>query len=220
MPLSFDDLQSDVNESGQKREALQEISNIGVGHAATALSQLLNRKVNMSVPRLNVVKLQDVCTELASDKNELMAGVYIQTKENTEATFSLLLLFDTDSIINLLSILRKSPEGIHLDALDDISTSIIKETGNILLLHTITAINAFTESHWFPSTAKLILDKIERIIDEIITSNVKTTEILLVECDIFPEDGSKMKGNILLLPNAVAMNLLMTRLYGESWENE
>ena len=36
-------------------DALAEVGNIGAGNAATALSQMINRKVNMSVPAVNIV---------------------------------------------------------------------------------------------------------------------------------------------------------------------
>ena len=36
-------------------DALREVSNIGVGNAATALSTLLGTKIDMSVPSVNMV---------------------------------------------------------------------------------------------------------------------------------------------------------------------
>ena len=215
--LPLDDLRLNSYKTNLKQELLQEISNVGVGHAATALSQLLNRKVNMSVPRINIIKVQDMYLSLSERTEELMAGVFLQSQESEDTNFTLLLLFDSESIKDLLAILRKGSKEINLHSLDEISFSIIKETGNILLLHTITAINSFTDSQWFPSPATMTLDTIQVILKEIAT---EIDEIFLVECDIFPEDGSKLKGNILLFPNSIAMQLLMKRLYGEGWEKQ
>ena len=44
-------------------DALKEVSNIGAGNAATSLSMMLGKKVDMSVPAVNVVKLEDVVAE-------------------------------------------------------------------------------------------------------------------------------------------------------------
>ena len=43
-------------DSGQL-DALMEMSNIGVGHAATALSQLLGTSVHIQVPQVAVVEI-------------------------------------------------------------------------------------------------------------------------------------------------------------------
>ncbi|HWR57022.1 MAG TPA: chemotaxis protein CheC, partial [Negativicutes bacterium] len=41
-------------------DALREIGNVGAGNAATALSQLINKKINMSVPKVSVAPIGDV----------------------------------------------------------------------------------------------------------------------------------------------------------------
>ena len=46
--------------SPMQLDALREIGNIGAGNAATALSQIINRKIDMSVPRLNILPLSEV----------------------------------------------------------------------------------------------------------------------------------------------------------------
>ncbi|MBY6828980.1 chemotaxis protein CheC, partial [Clostridium botulinum] len=44
-------------------DALKEVSNIGTGNAATALSQLLGRKIDMNVPDINIVPFEEVMEE-------------------------------------------------------------------------------------------------------------------------------------------------------------
>src|SRR5437016_5416123 len=43
-------------------DALKEVANIGAGHAATALSQLTNRRIMISVPEINIARLAAVLT--------------------------------------------------------------------------------------------------------------------------------------------------------------
>ncbi|HBG15144.1 MAG TPA: CheY-P-specific phosphatase CheC, partial [Firmicutes bacterium] len=42
-------------------DAIREVGNIGAAHAATVLSQLLNRKVFMTVPQVNILPLAEAC---------------------------------------------------------------------------------------------------------------------------------------------------------------
>ena len=201
-----------------KIEALQELSNIGVGHAATALSQLLNRKVDMSIPRVRFVKVEDVSEHLATSPEEVVAGILQETSEEDKGLLNLLLIFDFSSVKQLLKTLIASPIPESLEDLDEVSISLIKETGNILLIHTITAINSFTETRWFPHAPSLAIDMVGALTDELISIDPENVErFLLVEVDIFT-DGEKIKGDILLLPDTRAMNALMTTIYGENWE--
>jgi len=51
------------NLSALQLDALKEVSNIGAGNAATALSMMIGRKVDMTVPAVNIVKLEDIVEE-------------------------------------------------------------------------------------------------------------------------------------------------------------
>src|SRR5213594_526874 len=55
-------------------DALREVANIGAGHAATALSQLTNRRIMISVPQINISRLEEV-PGLLGDPQEVVAAV-------------------------------------------------------------------------------------------------------------------------------------------------
>jgi len=40
-------------------DALREIGNIGLGNAATAMAQILGKEIQISVPKVNVISLED-----------------------------------------------------------------------------------------------------------------------------------------------------------------
>src|SRR2546422_907575 len=54
-------------------DALREVANIGAGHAATALSQLTNRKIMISVPQINIVRLEEVPDLLGNPQDVVTA---------------------------------------------------------------------------------------------------------------------------------------------------
>src|SRR5437879_2528484 len=67
-------------------DALKEVANIGAGHAATALSQLTNRRIMISVPELNIARLEEgherdfvfcVETEFHIDSAEGLRGHFL-----------------------------------------------------------------------------------------------------------------------------------------------
>lgn len=55
-------------------DALREVANIGAGHAATALSQMINSTIMISVPTINVSRLEDVPPQI-SEPEEPVAAV-------------------------------------------------------------------------------------------------------------------------------------------------
>src|SRR6266496_5437949 len=55
-------------------DALREVANIGAGHAATALSQLTNRRIMISVPQINIARLEEV-PDLLGHPQDVVAAV-------------------------------------------------------------------------------------------------------------------------------------------------
>ena len=41
-------------------DALREIGNVGAGNSATALSQIINHRIDMNVPQVSIVPITDV----------------------------------------------------------------------------------------------------------------------------------------------------------------
>lgn len=57
-------------------DVLQEVGNIGAGNAATALSELLNEKVDMSVPAVNIIPFDDIFSSI--DVEVVVIGVIVR----------------------------------------------------------------------------------------------------------------------------------------------
>ena len=55
-------------------EVLKELGNIGTGHAATSLSKLLDKYIEITVPEVKIIKIADLPADLY---NEVVAGVLI-----------------------------------------------------------------------------------------------------------------------------------------------
>jgi len=58
-------------------DALREVANIGAGHAATALSVMIGTTIMISVPRINVARLEDMPPVVAAP-DEPVAAVLLE----------------------------------------------------------------------------------------------------------------------------------------------
>ena len=65
----------DIRELGANQiDALREVANTGAGHAATALSQMTDARINVSVPRLQIARLDEI-SELIFDGESMVTAV-------------------------------------------------------------------------------------------------------------------------------------------------
>src|SRR6201988_4700530 len=89
-------------------DALKEVANIGAGHAATALSQLTHRRIMISVPEINIARLEDV-PGLLGDPQEVVAAVLMHMLG--DLTGRTLLLFPEPVGRKVCDMLLKPPVG-------------------------------------------------------------------------------------------------------------
>ena len=75
-------------------DTLKEIGNIGAGNAATALSRLTRQKVDMKVPKVNIINFADVPSLLGGEENEVV-GIFFRFSGEIEGTIMFLLELDS-----------------------------------------------------------------------------------------------------------------------------
>ena len=205
----LDDLQLD---------AIKEVANIGAAHAATALSKLLDRRVDMSTPRANLLPMAEVVTAIADNEEDLVVGVFSTT--TGDATVDLLVVFDENSILELVKILTTNKFMTTILQLSDFEKSMCQEVGSILLLHYIRAINTFMNLNLRPSAPSVAIDMVNAVLQPVLAKHAADNEYALtIEVDIFT-DESRLKGDFILLPDAKAMDALMVALFGDDWNDE
>ena len=108
-------------------DILREIGNIGAGNATTALAQMLQCKVDMSVPYVALLEFKDV-GEAMGGEEQLMAGIYLGVEG--DITGSIMFLLEKQAARFLVSKLM----GMELEGEDfsEMEFSALKEVGNIL----------------------------------------------------------------------------------------
>ncbi len=62
-------------------DVLKEIGNIGAGNATTAISNLLNIKVDMDVPQVAFLTFQELPTAISAEE-ETVVGIYLEVESD------------------------------------------------------------------------------------------------------------------------------------------
>lgn len=117
-----------VKLSSMKIGVLQEIGNIGVGNAATALAQLLQARVDISVPRAMFLDLEEAIG-LVGGPEQPVVCVNLQVSGDISAV--VLFIFDQDGACTLVDLLMGQEKGTTTQ-LDEMGYSAVMEIGNIL----------------------------------------------------------------------------------------
>jgi len=192
-----------------QKDALKEIGNIGAGNAATALSTMLNKKINMSVPNVFILPFAQV-VEIMGGAENLVAGGYLQV--TSKAPLSILFVLPEDSIRIFLNILLgKSLEEGQFE-LDEISISALKEVTNILAGSYLTALNSFTKLEFTPTVPALALDMAGAILGNVLQLYGEVSDYALVIESVFSEEEKEVKGHFFLLPEPGSLEILLGKL--------
>lgn len=112
-----------------QHDALVEIFNIGVGHAARAMSEIVNEEVTMSVPSISFVNRSDAAEMLGNKDAARVCGVsqHYQGAFSTEA----ILMFPEDKSLDIVRLMVG--ESVPLKELTEMEQEAMSEIGNIIL---------------------------------------------------------------------------------------
>jgi len=112
-----------------QHDALVEIFNIGVGHAASAMSDIVNEEVTMSVPAITFLNRSDAGAMLGNKDRARVCGVS-QHYEGAFATEAIL-MFPEDKSLDIVRLMVG--ESVPLEQLTEMEQEAMSEIGNIIL---------------------------------------------------------------------------------------
>jgi len=196
----------DVRElKARQLDALKEVANIGGGHAATALSQMTNRRVMISVPRINIVRLEEV-PELIGAPNEVVAAVLMHMLG--DLTGRTLLLFPERVSLRLCDMLLRRPSG-GTTALGTLEQSALKEAGNILSGAYMNALSEFMQMLLLPSVPSLVVDMSAAVLTTTYLNFGHDRDfVFCVETEFRIDAEEALRGHFLLLPDMASLRAI------------
>lgn len=196
----------DMNE--MEKDILKEIGSIGGGNAATALSSLLSAKVNMLVPRVEILEFNEALDKLG-DPEEVVAAVMVEMTGEVEG----IMLFTapgefTDEVV--FRMLGKAK--VSLMELDEIDISVLTEIGNIVISSYINALSALTGVAVELSVPQLAVNMLGGIMSLPMAMMGQHSDRIMMVTGEFDIDGKALKSGMLLLPDVKSLNILMKKL--------
>jgi chemotaxis protein CheC len=189
-------------------DALREVANIGAGHAATALSQMIGETIMISVPRINVARLEDVPPQVAEPDEPVAAVLMHMLGDLTGRT---LLVFPRRTALRLAGMLMRRPTDPNAEEFSEMDQSAIKEAGNILSSAYMNALSDFMGMMLLPSPPSLAVDMSNAVLTTTyLQFGTDKDYVFCVESEFLMNDtDEKLRGFFLLLPDPASLQAIL-----------
>ena len=185
-------------------DALREIGNIGSGHAATALSTLLQRRIEMSVPEVWAIPFEQV-SALVGQLDTPQAVIYVKVEGS--ASGKAVFFFPVESAEIIVQALFGTNDLMDLYT-DEMTQSALKEIGNILVSSFLIALTQFSGIPLQPSVPALAVDMIGASLDAIfLEEGVLDDTVLFIDTQL--SGIPKIEGQFMYLPDEGSLKKLL-----------
>ena len=190
--------------TSRQLDALREVANIGAGHAATALSQMTDQRIMISVPTLSIASIDDMPNQIAEPEEPVAAVLMRMEGDLTGLT---LLVFPQPIALRVAGLMMRRPVTV----LGEIEESAIKEAGNILSAAYLNALADFLNMTLLPSPPSLAVDMSDAVLSSTFVASAQgASEVVCVESEFSLLDiGERLRGFFLLLPDPPSLQKLL-----------
>ena len=195
---ALDDTQYDI---------LKEIGNIGAGNATTALAQLINTRLDMSVPKVALVPFKNI-TESMGSEEAIMVGILLGLEGDVNGMMMFLLTEESaHTLVNILMGNRADTKG----EFTEMELSALNEIGNIIAGAYLSALAGLTGLTISPSVPGLSIDMAGALLSVPAIEYGKIGDkVLLIETN-FSEDNL-MNGYFVMVPDLESYDRILTSL--------
>jgi chemotaxis protein CheC len=196
-----------IEDQNMRMSALNEIANIGTGHAARALATICGIDFLISVPQVRPITFDRV-HDMIENVDDTHAVIYMAV--DGDFTGRMAFFLDWPSCQALWTMLLGSaPETT--DDLTELEWSSIVEVGNIINGSFLSAFTDVTGLFSNATPPMLAVDSFGAILGSIAAEASEQSVALFIETKLW-DDQESVKGSFILIPTQESVELLWDRL--------
>ena len=194
----MNDLQFDV---------LKEIGNIGAGNATTALSQMMNMKIDMGVPNVALVPLSEIAGIIGSEEM-IIVGILLGMQDDIEGTIMFLL---NEKSANTIVKQLMGQEEKSLQEFGEMEMSALCEIGNIITGAYLSALSSLTNMTISATVPAATIDMAGAILSVPAIEYSKIGDkVLFIETQL--GEDNFLDGYIVIVPEVESYAKILTSL--------
>lgn len=135
-------------------DVLKEIGNIGAGNATTAIASMINTRLDMKVPMVQLMDAAKLGGAICNE-DETIVGVFLEVTMDIQGSMMFLLKLDAARfLVNKLM----CTEDNHDTTFSEMELSALKEIGNIIAASYLSALSNLTNLTISPSIPYIAVD--------------------------------------------------------------
>ncbi|SFC07650.1 chemotaxis protein CheC [Bacillus sp. OV322] len=193
-------------------DILKEIGNIGAGNAATSLSALLDKKIEMKVPQVRILSLAETM-ELSGGAEAVVASVFLRIEGDAHG--SIFFVLPLGQAAYFIRQMTKEHGDICSEPFSDLGLSALQEAGNILSGSYLSALSNFTGLDLYPTVPELCIDMAGAQIGCGILEISQSSDYVIAIDTALHEAGTSneyVNGHFLFLPDSDAFEIIFASL--------
>lgn len=197
--LKNDDVQYDI---------LREVGNIGAGNATTALAQLINSKIDMTVPKVELLTFSELA-DVVGSAEKLVVGILINLSGDIDGMMMFMLDYSAAHYL-VNCIIGKEKE--NMETFTEMDFSALKEIGNIISGAYLSALSALMNLKIIESIPYMAIDMAGAVLSvPAIAFGELGDRALLIQSE-FGQTDNNVKGFFILIPTEESYGKIMSSL--------
>lgn len=189
-------------------DVLREIGNIGAGNATTALSQLINSKINMNVPKVELLEFKEL-SEIVGGAEAQVVGVLLSLEGDIQG--SMMFMLEYECAHNLVNILLNRNIK-NCDEFTEMDFSVLREIGNIITGAYLSSLSTLTHLYINASVPNIAIDMAGAILSVPAIEFGKMGDTALLIQSQFVDGEIDVSGYFILIPTLESYNIIMDSL--------
>ncbi len=197
----------DMELNEMQLDALKEVGNIGSGNAATALSQMLNKKIDMKVPEVDILPYYEMIKRIGSEEDIVVA---VLLAAFGDAPGNLLFIMNYEKAQEFSRVLLGGMEDVS----EELYISVFQEIGNILGNSYINAMGKLTGLNLITSVPSVAVDMLTAVLSSSFMSAEQFGDNILAIDTNFIDDADKLEsgGNFFYIPRPNSLSKILEKL--------
>lgn len=176
-------------------DILREVGKISAAHGSIALSEMLERKIELEMPHLEMLSYKEILTKVPSEQIMVCVFSHILTGLSGQILFVL----SEKNAFKLVDVYNYSkPQGILSGSFTEMGLSLIKEVGSIVISSYLGALSIMSRRLIIPSIPTLVNGLLSEIMNMVVSKHTEQEYILVIEA-IFKETKEEITGSFYLI---------------------
>lgn len=194
--------------SAMQIDALREVGGIGAGHAATAMSQLVDRPVALEVPKLEILDLMEV-PYIFGGPEQLVGAVYARLLGDLSG--GILFMAERAAALALVDLMRGHEVG-NARSMGHDEEALLRHVASILISAYLAAISRLADLDVLPSNPSLAFDMAGALLEAVIAEvGMEADQAMLVRT-AFVDEGRSVEAALFFVPDPESLSILLGRL--------